>query len=111
MAIGLKSYYKPVDFIDVIRDNQGRPLPQNVQWDLYEFNDIMLSRISEAIDSEIEGLSLTKHPDIPAPVNLLDKLIDGETCEVRSYTDLRTGRNVQKLDTQKFFNLNLSLVN
>ena len=109
MAMGVKGYYKPTQLLDAILDDTGTSLEQGQQRDLNEFNDILLTRINEAINNEIETMSLTYNPNTVAGVNFLTDLLDGEHSEIRSYTDMRTGQQVIKRKSQRFFNINLNM--
>lgn len=51
MSIGNKSYFKPVELLDVIVDDTGKKLQSGEERDIREFNDILISRIMDAMDA------------------------------------------------------------
>lgn len=85
-----------------------------IERDIREFNDILISRIIDALDAQKKQYSgHTPTPGNPKEpeesVNQMTDLLHGKSIQQRTYKDLQSGNDVKKTQSSNFFNIFLNM--
>ena len=96
ITIGMHSYVEPKPVLASIIDDNGQQITIGDERDLREFNEIFLSRISDA-------LSLSQTGDEIA------ELFNGKKIQVKAYVDPMLLTKVEQTSSDKFFNILINL--
>ncbi len=96
ITIGMHSYVEPKPVLATIIDDNGQQITIGDERDLREFNEIFLSRISDA-------LSLSQTGDEIA------ELFNGKKIQVKAYVDPMLLTKIEQTSSDKFFNILINL--